>query len=428
MPEVGKVAADHDGAEVEVVAGIAEKAAMSGDKAEKVELEDRAEKVKMLDAEMAGMDGDEAEVVADNAEKEKMVEDVPHFDNNILSQIAVHLPTKAAYRWNTLAPIWSRYTAQPIFFKDHLSPRRLEVEDTPAALLVQPRTHERLGYVHALVVAIPDDDDEPVPDYVSFFICFPERNRFIKLPAPPVAPSTNTVAAIHYDHLNAGGIEFRVVLLRADGNGHLLLDKFTSASVDGAWESHDLGLCGDVDLGIHVPSTGISIGGPRYHWLDWRHRVVSYDEASGTASVFDEPPPGHKGWRRHGRALGSVDAGSKVRFSAFDTFDPDPLNAQLHSVNALYRVWDLNQSGVWEPRVEQVRHISEYYYGVALDHEVPYDYAGATASSCIYFKKDVLTRRDLVSGHTTEMFNLKQGMGGRTAELYVNYDVFPIFL
>lgn len=264
---------------------------------------------------------------------------------------------------------------------------------------------------------------------MCYLVCFPERKRFIKLPPPPTLPNLDTAAALHYELLDAGsGIDFRVLLLRIHGR-HLMVDKFTSGS--GAWVSRDLGLRDDASCFPRPSPTGIS-SGQRHYWLDLdgqrRGRVLCYDEASGLVSVLSEPPTKQQGWKRLGRALGSVNAGSKVRFSALDAFDPNAQDVRPHAMNGLYMTWTLNDANEWDLELKQVRDVSASFFSVPYDAEMPLDHAGASTSSSIAVKNGVLIHRDLLKGQSREIINLTVGMGGRIGELYGDCDVFPLFL
>lgn len=418
--------------------------------------------------------------VADKEEERRIV----HLDDNLLAKIiAVHLPSMAAYRWRAVAKAWSGFTNEPSFLKHHLALGPLKLDEKPAALLLQPRAHARLGYVHALVVGLRDDamalvdfslhpefeylaaapaptpadapePAVPLPDYIAFFdgaargldlsivgshgrlllarssscyvVGFPARNRFIKLPPPPSTPNLDSATSLRYELLDpAEGIIFRVLVLRADG-GNITVDTFSSAS--GTWESRELGVHTEAFLFVRPESPGISTG-QRHYWLDGqsRDRVLVYDEVSGTASVLRESPT-QQGWRRLGRALGSVDLGAKLRFSAFDSFDPEQANPQPHALNGAYTVWTLNAAGAWERELHQTRSLSAHCFGVPYGAEIPFDFAGAAASSSIAVKNGVLLHRDLHDDQTKEIFQLTVGMPGRIGNLYRDCDVFPLFL
>ncbi|KAK3125557.1 hypothetical protein QOZ80_7BG0606520 [Eleusine coracana subsp. coracana] len=369
--------------------------------------------------------------VADKEEEEEEKR-IVHLDDNVLAKIvAVHLPSMAAYRCRAVAKAWSGYTKEPTFLKHHLALRPLKLDETPAAHLLQPRAHARLGYVHALVVGLHDDAKAfvdfplhpefenlaaapapapttpepavPVPDYIAFFadaarrldlsivgshgrlllarsgsgyvVGFPERNRFVNLLPPPSTPNQDHATSLQYELLDAGGgISFRVLVLRADG-GNITVDTFSSAS--GRWESRELGVRKEeAFLFVRPESRGISTG-PRHYWLDGQRRglVLVYDEASGTASVLREPPT-KQGWKRLGRALGSVDLGTKLRFSAFDSFDPEENNPQPHALTGTHTMWTLNAAGAWEQELHQTRDVSAHCYSVPYGAEIPVDFAG----------------------------------------------------
>lgn len=148
------------------------------------------------DKEAAKFGEEEEHVSAGNDGEKQDAAEILH--ESILIKVAVRLPTVNAYQWSTVAKTWRDYTNKPVFLKQHLEPRPLKLDDTPAALLVQPRTHTRLGYVHALVVRL--DAKDPMVNVLAVHPTFthlaaePAPTPHVKVaPQPPSSsPSSRT--------------------------------------------------------------------------------------------------------------------------------------------------------------------------------------------------------------------------------------------
>jgi hypothetical protein len=130
-----------------------------------------------------------------------------------------------------------------------------------------------------------------------------------------------------------------------------------------------------------------------------------------------------------GRSLGS--AGGRLRLCAFDVRDNEPGDNEPHAVEGVHGVFFLDDGdagSTWRRAHEVVVRddISVSFFGVPHGAEVPVDFAGASGSSIIVNKNQVLFRRHLESGNKVRLFDLNKQYG-RMARLYNNLDMFPLF-
>jgi hypothetical protein len=202
----------------------------------------------------------------------------------------------------------------------------------------------------------------------------------------------------------------------------------TFSSKTGQWEMKEHGAHDDV-MAFSAWGPGIRAGNCIYWQSDARARVLCFDVArGGRVSAFREPPLADGGTKRVGRSLGS--AGGRLRLCAFDVRDNEPGNGQPHAVEGVHSVFflDDSHSGTWRRAHEVVVRddISVSFSRVPHGAEVPVDFAGASGSSIIVNKNQVLFCRHLESGNKVRLFDLNKQYG-RMAKLYNNLDVFPLF-
>ncbi|CAD6245940.1 unnamed protein product [Miscanthus lutarioriparius] len=407
-----------------------------------------------------------------------------HLDDNIMSTILSKLPSEPAHRFAVVSKSSGALLRQPAFLQNHLSSRRslvqlLKDDELPSMVAIQPKDHQRPGgYVHLTIVnnanptnpvslhlpvhhayqhliaehapaaspaegelatflmrTIPKLDasfvasDGPMllarNPTRSYFVCYPAANRWIALPPPPAG---DTVAAgFRYVVVDAasGTISFMVVLVAPD---HVA----TFSSKTGEWGVKEHGAHEDV-MAFGAWGPGIRAGNSIY-WQsaagDARARVLCFDVArGGRVSAFREPPLADGGTKRVGRSLGS--ASGRLRLCAFDVRDNDPGNVQLHAVEGVHGVFFLDDgdAGTWRRAHEVVVRddISVTFFGVPHGAEVPVDFTGASGSSIIVNKNQVLFRRDLEGGNKVRLFDLNKQYDPRMARLYNNLDMFPLF-
>ncbi|RLM73811.1 hypothetical protein C2845_PM15G17790 [Panicum miliaceum] len=192
----------------------------------------------------------------------------------------------------------------------------------------------------------------------SFYVCSPKEDRWVKIPLPnTLPPSSDTAEALEY-HFDAatGLMQFRVVVLVRLSNSRLAVKSFSSEET--CWDTME---CGP---------------------------VICYDLVGARVSVIAEPPVEEGCIRRVASSVGTT--GGQLRMCTFDVDAQEHYGFEVVALDdGVLSVWVRESVAASWVRIARVLvGVARWMWIIVLKN------------------RDILLRRDLVTGETEFVSNL----------------------